>query len=112
MNFLKVIAILVTYVTIIDSNRIGTSQVQSVDQEKTWYNNLWDIVSSIGKNFKEFPESKIDSLKRPKTRMRHICIWKICSKPLRNSMKTSIEKVNSIRYHNKILNSYINQYTY
>lgn len=101
MNFLSMIVFLVTCSIAIDSLSIGQSHaesIQSTGQVKVWYHNAWDRVGVLFKSVEEFFKSKVDRLKRPKTSARHICIWKMCSKPLKGSMKTSIPKKNTIIY--------------
>lgn len=101
MKFLTIFVILIAFFSVIDSLPIGNNQIQPIDQGESWYNNAWNSVISFGKKVKEFSKRKIESFNRPRTSTRHICIWKICSKPLKGSMRTSIPKKNSIRYHNQ-----------
>ena len=91
MNCLKFIVLLFTCSYVINCLPSGKS-IQS--ESRNWYSK----VEGFAKLFygKIFDFLKIKNVPKQNSHLnRNICVWKICSKPLKGSMKTSIKKINS-----------------
>lgn len=95
MKYAIILLAIIASLNSINSERTSHKQVQV---KKRFISDISNALSKITKGFytklEQYKHGILRSFKRPHSNTnRHICLWKICSKPLRSAVKSGQQNI-------------------